>query len=179
MLHIIGGKHKKRKLIVPKSTAVRPTASQLREALFNICQFSIEGACFLDLFAGSGAMGLEALSRGAREVTFVEKGRPALAALKKNIAALKEETHSTILVGDVLTVPLKGSFDIIYADPPYGRGLGAALLKRLDSLPILTKEGTLYIEDEEIEELELQNLELRRTRAFGRATLFEYGLLKR
>ncbi len=175
MLQIIGGKHKKRKLIAPKSTAVRPTASQLREALFNICQMSIEGACFLDLFAGSGAIGLEALSRGAKEVTFVEKGRPALEALKKNIAALKEEAHSTILAGDVLTVPLKGTFDIIYADPPYRKGLGAALLKRLDSLPILSKEGTLFIEDEQIEEFELQSLKLKRARAFGRATLFEYG----
>ncbi len=176
-LYIVGGKHKRRKLMAPKSSLVRPTASQVREALFNICQNWIQGAHFLDLFAGSGAMGLEALSRGAAHATFVEKGRPALNAIKQNIATLNEEDHTTVLQGDVLTVLpfLKGPFELIFVDPPYGKNLGAAALDLIDSHRLLAEDGTLFIEDTSMEEPKLKTLELKQKRTFGRTTLFEYG----
>ena len=104
MLQIIGGKHKKRKLVAPTSGLLRPTTSQLRESVFNICQHRIEGVRFLDLFAGSGAMGLEALSRGAAHATFVERGSFSLKSIKKNIITLGELKHTTVVPGDVLTV---------------------------------------------------------------------------
>lgn len=177
MLHIIGGKHKKRKLIAPKSPSVRPTASQLREAVFNICQHQIEGARFLDLFAGSGAMGLEALSRGAVHATFVEKEPYSLVAIKKNISTLGEEAHVAVVSGDVLKVLplLQDSFEIIFADPPYGKGLSGQLLDVIDAHLILAKEGILFIEDDSLEEPPLKRLEQKHKRSFGRATLYEYG----
>lgn len=176
MLQIIGGKHKKRKLIAPKSPLVRPTASQLRETVFNICQQQIEGARFLDLFAGSGAMGLEALSRGAAEATFVERGRLSLTAIKHNIQLLGEEEHTTVIPGDVFTVlpHLHGPFDLIYVDPPYGKGLGSQVLDAIDALPILAEGGIILIEDAALEEPSLTRLELKHKRQVGRATLFTY-----
>lgn len=176
MLTIIGGKHKRRKLISPKSTLVRPTLALTREAVFNICQHQIQGARFLDLYAGSGAMGLEALSRGASHATFVEKAGSSLSAIKQNIALLKEEAHATLIAGDVLkAIPtLIRPFDLIYVDPPYGKGLGALTLDAIDRFPLLAEEGTLFIEDATLEEPPLKRLHLKNKRRFGRATLFEY-----
>lgn len=178
MMIIIGGKHKKRKLLAPTSTDVRPTASQLRETVFNICQNSIVDANFLDLFAGSGAMGLEALSRGAAHATFIDKGRPAITTIKKNIATLKEESHTTVITSDVLSAlkRLTGPFDIIYVDPPYGQGLSTQVLCALDKLNLLVPGGLLFIEDSSTEEPELQNLKRTKERRVGRATLIEYSL---
>lgn len=177
MLQIVGGKYKRRKLLAPNTTLVRPTAGNLREALFNICQNEIEGALFLDLFAGSGAMGLEAISRGAKHATFVEQNSSALSAIKKNIETLGEGERATVIRGDVVAVipRLQGPFDIIYVDPPYSKGLSAAVLTALDKYPLLAKEGRLFIEDDSLEEPPLDTLKLKDKRTVGRAILFEYG----
>ncbi|MCC5832395.1 MAG: 16S rRNA (guanine(966)-N(2))-methyltransferase RsmD [Chlamydiales bacterium] len=176
-MQIIGGKHKKRKLYAPKTTEVRPTSAQLRETVFNICQQQIEGARFLDLFAGSGAIGLEALSRGAAHTTFVERGRPALAAIKRNLSLLGEQERATLIAGDVLAqIPLlNGPFDLIYIDPPYGKGLGAKALEAIDAHKTLAEGGTVFIEDSSFEEPSLKRLVLKHKRQVGRATLFEYA----
>lgn len=176
MLKIIGGKYKSRKLISPKSPLVRPTLALTRSAVFNICQQKIQGARFLDLYAGSGAMGLEALSRGASHATFIEKAGPSLSVIRQNIALLKEEAHTTVIGSDVIKAlpTLKGSFDLIYIDPPYGKGLGAEALDAIDRYPLLAEEGILFIEEATVEELPLKRLFLKTKRRFGRATLFEY-----
>ncbi len=176
MLQIIGGKHKRRKLNAPKTDLVRPTASRLREALFSICQHHIEGARFLDLFAGSGAIGLEALSRGASHATFVEQARPSLSTIKQNIELLGEKENTTLIAADVLAaIPkLKDRFDLIYVDPPYGKGLGAEVLSLLDKHPLLTDGGIIFIEDSALEEPPLTTLKLKQKRQVGRAQLFEY-----
>lgn len=179
MMHIIAGKFKKRALIAPKTDKVRPTTSQLRETVFNICQLTIEGARFLDLFAGSGAMGLEALSRGCVHATFVEKSPIALAAIKKNIANL-QVSADTLVYGEAVLKALahfykqEKMFEIIYADPPYGEGLSVPVLEYLDTHPLLTPEGTLFIEDARFEQPPLHHLQLIREREVGRAHLYEY-----
>ena len=180
-MYIISGKFKKRALVVPKTETVRPTTSQLRETLFNICQLTIEGAHFLDLFAGSGAIGLEALSREAAHVTFVEKNRLALAAIKKNISSFQVESQTTVYGCDVLKAlqQLYASgkkFDLIYADPPYGEGLGAQVLDFLDQNLLLAEEGSLFIEDANLHEPPLQQLKLVRQKKSGRAHLYEYRI---
>ena len=181
-MHIISGKYKKRVLVAPKSDQVRPTTSQLREAVFNICQLTIEGAYFLDLFAGSGAMGLEALSRGARHATLVDQGRPALVALRHNIVALHVENETSVLGLDVFKalhqlVRQGRCFDVIYVDPPYGAGLSAPVLAYLDAHPLLRPEGSLFIEDADLTPPPLTRLRLHSKRSIGRAHLYEYHLL--
>lgn len=96
----------------------------MREALFNILGPSIKGQTFLDLFAGSGGIGLEALSRGAASVTFVERDRAALAALEGNIAMLGLAASTRVIKGDATRLaPSSAAFDVVYIDPPYASGL--------------------------------------------------------
>ena len=120
-LRIVGGHFRGRILKVPKGQTTRPTSDRLREAFFNSLGPRIEKAHFLDLFAGSGAMALEALSRGARHATLIEQSKEAFRVIKENIKTLGLEGQTTLLFGDAYRhLPkLKGPFDIVYIDPPY------------------------------------------------------------
>mgnify|MGYP001286680164 CR=1 FL=1 len=139
-LRIVGGTHRGRRLVVPQGEAVRPTSDRAREALFNILlhgRFAtagspIAGRAVLDAFAGTGAFGLEALSRGAREAAFIENSREALAALRRNVGVLGEDDRTHIASGDA-TRPPRAPFAcaVAFLDPPYGSGLAAAALAAL------------------------------------------------
>lgn len=112
---------------------LRPTSDRVREAIFNLLinggyGAPVQGAQVLDLFAGTGALGLEALSRGAAQATFVENGRAALALLSRNIALMRAEGRCTILRQDVMKQGPTGGFDLIFLDPPYGKQMGEAAL---------------------------------------------------
>lgn len=154
----------------------------LREAFFNIVQNYIEGVLFLDLFAGSGAMGLEALSRGAAQAVFVEKSKEAKQAILQNIKSLALEEHSLILQGDVFRMLEKlqregQSFDIIFADAPYADGeeVSVRLAKVLDDSPLLKKGGMLFIEDacSHLSANDLKNLKVVSERRFGHSYLHQ------
>lgn len=180
-MYIIGGRHKRQKLYPLKGDQTRPTTGLVREALFNICQQDVEEAVFLDLFSGSGAMGLEALSRGAREVVFMEGHRQALSVLKRNVAKLDKEGICTVLEGDLFRkLPrMQKRFDLIYADPPYNQGEGERVLQMIDSLDLLIEAGRLFIEEASevlLEKTELNHLTFVRKKRFGRSTLFEFGI---
>ncbi len=131
MIRIIAGEFKGRRLKTPATAKVRPTADRVREAWFSIVQRSIRGARVLDLFAGSGALGFEALSRGAISADFVEVHRSALAALKANSKTLNVEDRVTIHRMDALTFAERlhpGQYDVTFADPPYAGGQAARLI---------------------------------------------------
>src|SRR3972149_174780 len=123
-MRIIGGKWGGRALKAPKGTQTRPTLAITRKAVFDICQFAMSDAEVLDLFAGSGAMGLEALSRGALHVTFVDKSNEAIRCIRENLQTLDAEAAATILQADAMSAlkKLEGRkkiFSFIYIDPPY------------------------------------------------------------
>jgi 16S rRNA (guanine966-N2)-methyltransferase len=120
-LRIIGGYLKGRRIELPKSVAFRPSSEMLRGALFNICQFQIENAPFLDLFSGSGALGIEALSRGASFCLFVEKDRKNAEGIEKNLQALQLEQKAKVICSDALfsVKKMKQIFQIVTLDPPY------------------------------------------------------------
>lgn len=123
-MRVIAGTHRSRQLHAPRGTATRPTSDRLRETLFNILQPRIEGARFVDLYAGTGAVGIEALSRGAAHVWFSENAAPALAALRENLKSLKLTRNHTIEdrgTGAILQqlTKLPTPIDIVYIDPPY------------------------------------------------------------
>ncbi|MDA0311402.1 MAG: RsmD family RNA methyltransferase [Gemmatimonadetes bacterium] len=123
-MRIVGGKLAGRNLTSP-GKAVRPTAEAVRDAWITLLQDELAGARVLDLFAGSGAVGLEALSRGARFVDFVENGAPALHSLKANVAALRASQKCRIFKQDAIPYVARlteNSYDIALADPPYGSG---------------------------------------------------------
>jgi 16S rRNA (guanine966-N2)-methyltransferase len=120
-MRIIGGTHRGRRIAAPKGGHTRPTGDRVREALFNLVG-PVDGASVLDLYAGSGALGLEALSRGANTAEFVEVQRNALAALKANLKTLKVEGRTTIHKIDALRFAEQlhpGQYDVAFADPPY------------------------------------------------------------
>lgn len=122
MTRIVSGAWRGRRLVVPKDARVRPTAERVREAWLQILAPELPDARVLDLFAGSGALGLEALSRGAAEATFVERNAPSLAALRSNIEALGAQSRATVQRGDALRIAAElaeGAFDLALADPPF------------------------------------------------------------
>ena len=122
---IIAGAWKGRKLAVPEGLETRPTNARARQAVFDILAHApwceLRGAKVLDVFAGTGAYGLEALSRGAVSAVFFEQSRPALAALRQNIAACGASAR--VVAGDVLAVPAGEPHDLVFLDPPYGQDL--------------------------------------------------------
>ena len=134
-MRIVGGDLKGRRLAVPKSDTIRPTTDRNRETLFNILThrpgFQLDGARVLDLFSGTGALGIEALSRGARFCLFVEEGVEGRGLIRENIEAFGLQGRSKIFRRDATSLGIVGTmepFDCVVADPPYGRGLGTAAL---------------------------------------------------
>lgn len=120
-MRIIAGEFKSRRLKAPPGDTVRPTPDRLREALFNILAPRIHGAVFLDAYAGSGSVGIEALSRGARGAIFLEKSRAALRALEANIEALEIAARCEVHPGNAAPVITCFPADIVFLDPPYPR----------------------------------------------------------
>jgi len=145
-MRIVAGDLRGRRLVVPKDARVRPTADRVREAWMSILGGELEGARVLDLYAGSGALGLEALSRGAATAEFVELGAASLAALRANIAALGLEGRARVHRGDALRFAERlesGAFDLAFADPPYVHDAAArlvALFRRAPFARILSVE---------------------------------------
>ena len=133
-MRIITGKAKGTVLKTPAGDATRPTADRVKEAVFSMLQFDIEGRSVLDLFAGSGQLGLEALSRGAKSATFVDKSKEAIKFIKENAEKSKLTDGATIIQTDYLDFLQKNigsSYDIIFLDPPYNAKLYLPALKKL------------------------------------------------
>ncbi|MGQ9366973.1 16S rRNA (guanine(966)-N(2))-methyltransferase RsmD [Azospirillum sp. ST 5-10] len=156
-MRIVGGSHRGRRLTAPAGRDVRPTSDRTREAIFNILAHSgwgpgggspVDGAAVLDVFAGTGALGLEALSRGAAAATFLDAGRAALDALRANVAALGEEGRCTVLRGDATRPPRAGTpATLAFLDPPYGRDLAPAALTALAAAGWLAPGAVLVVEE--------------------------------
>jgi 16S rRNA (guanine966-N2)-methyltransferase len=136
-MRIVGGRHRGRALAAPRGEAVRPTSDRAREALFNILGHGAFATPFrdkpvLDAFAGTGALGLEALSRGAARATFIESDRAALEALRRNVAALGEADRAQIIAGDATRPPpASAPVALAFLDPPYRSGLAGPALAAL------------------------------------------------
>jgi 16S rRNA (guanine966-N2)-methyltransferase len=178
-MRIIAGSRKGARIFAPKGTDTRPTGDRVREAAFNLIgPGRVEDATVLDLFAGSGAMGLEALSRGAARATFVESDREACRAINRNLDKLGLE-GATVLCQDALTALRADArsgtrYDLVLVDPPYRRfsSLQNALIEQLPE--ILAPGGLLLVETAANEEPELP-LTKRTSRRYGsaRLTVFE------
>jgi 16S rRNA (guanine966-N2)-methyltransferase len=191
-LSIIGGALRNRLLKSPKGEQTRPTLAIMRKAVFDILQSEIDGANFLDLYAGSGAMGLEALSRGASHATFVETNRFALRCIEENCRNLKVAEQCTLIGYDCLRALKKLAkegkcFGIVYADPPYAAAARMHLLQEIltffDTHPLLNKGGTLFLEEAapptlKTEALRLTSLRHIDTRSFSRSTLHQFRMGK-
>jgi 16S rRNA (guanine966-N2)-methyltransferase len=173
-VRIISGEHRGARIFAPKGSDTRPTSDRVREAAFNLIG-PVDGAAVLDLFAGSGAMGLEALSRGAATVTFVENDREACRTIDRNIEKLRA-VGVTVLQRDVLQL-LAGerrTYDLILVDPPYDFDQDARLAPSLARA--LAPDGLVVYETTSRREPVLEGLNTRTSRTYGsaRLTLFEH-----
>lgn len=174
-MRIVGGKHKGRRLIAPSGLIARPTADRAREALFNILahtdRVELDGAVVLDGFAGSGALGLEALSRGAARVIFLENHPESLAAIKANLTALREKAD-VIQVDATRPPPAREACNLVFLDPPYNSGLSTPCLTALAAKGWLAP-GALCVVELAVDEpfTPPEGFEAVEERAYGAARL--------
>lgn len=173
-MRIIAGQWRGRRLVAPKGDATRPTADRTRETLFSMLASRLgtfEGLAVLDLFAGSGALGLEALSRGAAEALIVEQDPRAVEAARANIAALNAE-GAAVKSGNVLSLgPAAKGYDIVFADPPYGTGAAAVALDKLTRLGWIAPSAWIAVETGNRETVEAKGYDIETERTVGKAKL--------
>ncbi len=186
MLRIISGNAKGRHLKVPAGTRIRPTSDKVRESLFNIIGSDrIRDAALLDLFSGSGAVGIEAISRGARCATFIDNNFSHIRIIKENIKTCGFEKSSTVIFGDVISVLGKftregKSYNIVFADPPYNYNNWSALLSKIINNVNIAGSGFLIIEHSSRISMpeQLNDLEGYGRYVYGDSTLTVYSKSK-
>ncbi|MEQ2457364.1 16S rRNA (guanine(966)-N(2))-methyltransferase RsmD [Flavonifractor hominis] len=147
-MRVITGTARGRKLKELPGLETRPTTDKVKESVFNIIQFDIEGRRALDLFGGTGQMGIEALSRGAAHCTFVDLRKEAAAVIRENLAHTRLDGQGTVVQGDYLAflTGCREKFDLIFLDPPYGKGLLEKALETIAKIDIVTENGIIICE---------------------------------
>ncbi|TNE29626.1 MAG: 16S rRNA (guanine(966)-N(2))-methyltransferase RsmD [Alphaproteobacteria bacterium] len=174
-MRIIAGEWRGRKLSAPKGDGTRPTADRTRETLFSMLASrlgSFEGLQVADLFAGSGALGLEALSRGAAHCLFVEQEAEALKAIRANIDTLGARGRGSVQAGSVTSLsPARAPYDLLLLDPPYGTGAGAVALDRLLRLGWIGPATWIAVETSAKEDVAVKDLTIEAERKVGKAKL--------
>lgn len=178
-MRIIGGKNRGTKLYTLEGKNTRPTLDRVKESLFNIIQDKIVGSVFLDLFAGSGAIGLEAISRGAKKAILCEKEKQAIMIIKKNI----EKTHNPDNIEiyqttyeNLLKTKIQEKLDIVYIDPPYETDYAYIATKMLIEQELVDETSIIIIETDDenriVEQInKIEKIEITNTRKYGRAHL--------
>ncbi len=181
-MRVIGGRAKRRRLKVPKGRALRPTADRVKEALFNILPHDLSGLKVLDLFAGTGNLSVEALSRGAAEAVLVDASREAARAIRENLQTLDFSEKSQIWIIPVLRslrlLSRRGeTFDLVFLDPPYEKDWVRKTLKAIALQGLLREGGTLVVEHGVRERVEVDYgpLTLKDQRRYGTTLLSFFG----
>lgn len=178
-MRIVGGRQRGTKLFTPEGSDTRPTTDRARESLFNVLahgknSISLDGARVADVFAGTGAVGLEALSRGAAHCSFVENGRPALKVLEANIRKCRAEAQAQVMRADGLTPPPAQPFDLVFVDPPYHKDYGSQSLAALVQAGWVAPGGMAVVQIHPRETLVIpEGIEKLDERKYG-STLFHF-----
>lgn len=180
-MRVIAGKYKGRKLNTPSGNSIRPTTDKVKEALFSMLSNDIVESRFLDLFSGTGSIGIEALSRGARECVFCDISRESLRLLKENVNHCGIKEGVRIYAGDYRKNLMiqNDKFDIIFLDPPYDKGMLKECFRLIEECSLLNKSGLIVAEHRKEEELEedLYGFSKLKERKYGIVKLTIYGLL--
>lgn len=185
-MRLIAGKYRGKRLLLPPPVVTRPTSDRARESVFNILMHdpavALQGARVMDIFAGSGAMGLEALSRGAHHVTFVENNPLVLVILRQNIQSIQGEGQTTVHEGDGTVLPLLKipgeKMDLVFLDPPYGKGLEKPALLNLyhqgyfSAQTLIVLETSSDLSPDVLKEDLSGYFKIEKTRIYGAAQFF-------
>ena len=175
-MRVITGSARGRRLETPSGDDVRPTTDSVKESVFSIIQFYVEGGVFLDAFAGTGQMGIEALSRGASRAYFLDSSKSSMRVIKKNIELCGFEKNSIALITDSISFMQRTGerFDMVFLDPPYAAGL---LLNALDAAAGITKHSGVIVcehpREEELPEM-VGNFRLKKNYRYGKIMLSVY-----
>ena len=173
-MRIIAGEWRGRTIDAPPGQATRPTADRVRETLFSMLASrlgSFDDLRVADLFAGSGALGLEALSRGAATALFIESDAQAAAAIRRNVDRLGAGERARMIGGSALALPKSEPFDLVFADPPYAPGSGSAVVHSIVNSGWLARGGWMSIETSRDDSVDPAELALDTVRDVGRARL--------
>ena len=180
MIRVIGGQVKGRKLFGPAGQRFRPVTGIVKEFIFSYLQFQIKNAVVLDLFAGSGAVGIEALSRGAFFVYFIDRSKYSINILKKNLEICNFTQKGSIIQGNVFSqLPRLGekghTFDLIFADPPLHHNLRAKIVTYVDTYGLLKNKGVLIVKHKKMDYDESKHtIEMVKQKNFGINVLSVY-----
>lgn len=174
-MRVITGSAKGVRLKTPEGVNTRPTAERVKEALFSAIQEEIPGACVLDLFGGTGQLGIEALSRGAKSAVFVDKDKAACDLIRENLRKTKLDGQGSVLRADYLTylTSARQKFDLVFLDPPYAEVFLETALKRISEIDILTSRGIIIAErpfDKELQD-EFGDLRCFRQYKYGKTMI--------
>lgn len=179
-MRIIAGRARGTQLLAPKGMDTRPTQDKVKESLFSMIQWDIPDACVLDLFAGSGALALESISRGAREAVLVDKSREALDCIRRNIAKLRVEEQTTVLPCDweqaLPQLSRSGKqFDLVFLDPPYRMTDLGSICRRMQELSLLAPDAVLVLEHRTgVEPVMPEGFVLFKERTYGETQIHFY-----
>jgi len=181
-LRVISGVCRGRRLKAPRGMATRPTADRVKEAVFNVLAQQVRGSRVLDVFAGTGALGIEALSRGADEAVFIDNNRAAWQALQDNLQSSGLWEQSSVFYGDFAKVlpRLTGGFDIIFLDPPYNQGLVAPAAMLVVAGRLLRADGVLVLETNsgQRELPDIRQLKLLKESNYGDTAVIYYEIVQ-
>ena len=168
-MRVISGRLRGKRLEMLKVDAVRPTTDKVKESIFNVIQFDVMGASFLDLFAGSGQIGIEALSRGTQKVTFVDESKRAIDVVRRNLASTKLLERAEVVQNEAISFlrQTRERFDIAFLDPPYKTGI---LQKALDLVADVMSERGIIICEHSAEEILPTNI-----KKFSVSKSYKYG----
>ncbi len=182
-MRVIAGSHRGRRLSGPEGTTLRPTSDKVREAIFSILGDHVPGGRFLDLYAGTGAVGIEALSRGAAAVTFVESDPTAVQLLQKNLQTCQLLNHAQIHVGQASAFLQRndwwgGPYDVLFADPPYAALDEVDILIHAWKPGLLSEHAAMMIEQDSRSTLpaSIDHATLLRRYQYGDTALYLYGV---
>jgi 16S rRNA (guanine(966)-N(2))-methyltransferase RsmD len=180
-MRVIGGTLKSRRIDSPKGEEARPTSDRVRESLFSVIQDEVEDSCALDLFSGPGTLGIEAISRGASFVTFVEKSRKVAEVLQANLESLGIADRGLVKVADVFKTVRdmsrnRANFGLVFMDPPYATGMAGEALRLVSEGGIVADDGLIVVEHAKAEPVEglVEGLTLLRVLDFGQTKVSIY-----
>lgn len=176
-MRVISGSKRGRKLVSFEGDDVRPTTDRVKESIFNLICDYVAKSRVLDLFGGSGALAIEALSRGADWATIVDCSKKSMEIIKKNIELtdFSEKTETVVSTAEEFVSKTKESFDVIFLDPPYNKGFIAPILSAVEKNNVLSKEGIVVLESDGTDEHgETDGLEILKQRRYGRTYITVY-----
>lgn len=175
-MRVVAGKHRGRVLAEFQGRDIRPTSDRVKESLFNILMLKIPNARILDVFSGSGNLGIESISRGAKEVVFNDSSKSSIGVLKKNLDMIKENAMVYQMdYASLLSLKMK-PFDVIFLDPPYATEFGKNALQLISQNNLLNKEGVIVFETDKETYPEVDGLTLSDNRHYGKTYLYFYTI---